>query len=124
MTEKPATPVGAHPAAPGGDNPRVSFRTTIRQSGKTATGIEVPPELVARLGTSKRPPVRVTINGHTYRSTIAVMGGAFMVGVSADNRAQAGAARTRRPRPGDPPTRRLASRRSAVGSPRIPSMIR
>src|SRR3981189_1813826 len=62
------------------------FRTTILTAGKTATGIEVPPGLVEALGTSKRPPVRVTINGYTYRNTIAVMGGVFMVGVSAENR--------------------------------------
>lgn len=66
------------------------FRTTILQSDKTATGIEVPPAVVEQLGAGKRPPVRVTINGFTYRSTIAVMGGAFMVGVSAENRAGAG----------------------------------
>lgn len=72
--------------------PRVSFRTTILQAGKTATGIEVPADAVEALGSGKRPPVRVTINGHTYRSTVAVMGGAFMVGVSADNRASAGVA--------------------------------
>jgi uncharacterized protein DUF1905/bacteriocin resistance YdeI/OmpD-like protein len=68
------------------------FRTTIRQSGKTATGIAVPPEIVEALGKGKRPPVRVTINGHTYRSTVAVMGGEFMVGVSAEQRANAGVA--------------------------------
>jgi uncharacterized protein DUF1905/bacteriocin resistance YdeI/OmpD-like protein len=68
------------------------FRTTIRQSGKTATGIALPPEIVEALGKGKRPPVRVTINGHTYRSTVAVMGGEFMVGVSAEQRANAGVA--------------------------------
>ena len=66
------------------------FRTTLLQSGPTATGIEVPPEIVEALGKGKRPPVKVTINGHTYRSTVAVMGGVFMVGVSAENRAAAG----------------------------------
>lgn len=66
------------------------FRTTLLQSGKTATGIEVPPEIVEALGKGKKPPVQVTINGHTYRSTVAVMGGAYMVGVSAENRAAAG----------------------------------
>jgi hypothetical protein len=71
---------------------QVSFRATLVQSGKTATGIVVPPDLVARLGPGKRPPVLVTIKGHTYRSTVAVMGGRFMVGVSAGNRAQAGVA--------------------------------
>ena len=66
------------------------FRTTILTAGKTATGIEVPPEVVKALGASKRPPVRVTINGYTYRNTIAVMGGKYMVGVSAEHRAGAG----------------------------------
>jgi hypothetical protein len=66
------------------------FRTTLLLAGKTATGVVVPPEVVAALGTSKRPAVRVTINKHTYRSTVAVMGGVFMVGVSAENRAAAG----------------------------------
>jgi hypothetical protein len=32
----------------------------------------------------------VTINGYTYRNTVAVLGGAFMVGVSAENRLGAG----------------------------------
>lgn len=68
------------------------FRTTIRQSGKSATGIEVPLEVVEALGAGKRPPVKVTINGYTYRSTIAVLGGQYMIGVSADNRAGAGVA--------------------------------
>jgi len=66
------------------------FGTVILSSGKTTTGIRVPDEIVAGLGRGKRPPVRVTINGHTYRSTVAVMGGRFMVGVSAENRTLAG----------------------------------
>ncbi len=45
------------------------FRARIGLHGKTATGIQVPPEVVENLGPSKRSPVRVTINGHTYRST-------------------------------------------------------
>jgi hypothetical protein len=67
----------------------VRFRTTVEQAGKTATGIEVPSTVVDGLGAGKRPPVRVTINGFTYRSTIASMDGRFMVGVSAENRAGA-----------------------------------
>lgn len=66
------------------------FRATIELNGKTATGIRVPPEIVAGLGSSKRPPVRVTINGHTYRSSVAPMGGEFMLGISAEDRAAAG----------------------------------
>jgi hypothetical protein len=65
------------------------FRTTILQAGKTATGIRVPDDIVEALGKGKRPPVRVTINGFTYRSTVAVMGGDYMIGVSAENRAGA-----------------------------------
>ena len=68
------------------------FRTKILQSGKTATGIEVPSKVVAALGSSKRPPVRATIKGYTYRSTVAVMGGTFMLGVSDDVRKAAGVA--------------------------------
>jgi hypothetical protein len=59
----------------------VRFRANILQSGKTAAGIEVPAKVVADLGTSKRPPVRATINGFTYRSSVASMGGKFMLGV-------------------------------------------
>jgi len=66
------------------------FRATIQLGGKTASGIRVPAEVVASLGASKRPPVRVTINGHTYRSTVAPMGGVSMLGVSAENREAAG----------------------------------
>ena len=66
------------------------FRTTILQGGKTATGFQVPAEVIESLGPSKRPLVRVTINGYTYRSAVAVMGGEFMVGVSAENRQAAG----------------------------------
>ena len=66
------------------------FRTTLERHGKTATGIEVPDDVVAALDAGKRPAVRVTVNGHTWRSTVAVMGGRNLVGVSAENRAAAG----------------------------------
>lgn len=70
----------------------MQFRTTILQSGKNTTGIEVPDEVVAALGAGKRPPVTVTINGYTYRSSVAVMGGRSMVSLSAQRRAAAGVA--------------------------------
>jgi hypothetical protein len=70
----------------------MKFHTKILQSGKTATGIVVPEEVVEALGSGRRPPVRVTINGYTYRNTIAVMGGEYMIGVSAEHRAGAGVA--------------------------------
>jgi hypothetical protein len=70
----------------------MKFRTKLEQSGKTATGIRVPDKIVESLGAGKKPPVRVTINGYTYRSSVAVLGGVFMVGVSAEVREKAGVA--------------------------------
>jgi hypothetical protein len=68
------------------------FRTRILAAGKTAAGIEVPSRVVEGLGSTKVPLVRVTINGYTYRSAVAVMGGKFMIGVSNENRTAAGVA--------------------------------
>jgi hypothetical protein len=70
----------------------MKFRTTILQAGKTATGIRVPDDVMAALAAGKKPPIRVTINGHTYRSTVATVDGQPMVGVSAENRVAAGVA--------------------------------
>ncbi len=67
----------------------MEFRARVLLAGKTATGIEVPAKVVESLGPSKRPPVRVTINGYTYRSTVASFGGAFMIGISAEVRERA-----------------------------------
>lgn len=70
----------------------VTFTVTLELGGKTATGMEVPAEVIERLGAGQRPPVRVTIGDYTYRSTVAVMGGRFMLAVSAEHRAAAGLA--------------------------------
>ena len=68
------------------------FRATVELGGKTATGIEVPEDVVAALGSGNRPPVTVTVGGHSYRTTVARMGGRFLVPLSAENRAAAGVA--------------------------------
>jgi len=68
---------------------KVSFNTIILQTGNN-TGINVPEEVVNQLGAGKKPPVNVTVNNYTYRNTIAVMGGKFMISVSADVRSKAG----------------------------------
>lgn len=68
------------------------FRTTVELSGKTATGFEVPADVVTALESGRKPRVTVTIGEHTYRSTVAVMGGRFMLPLSADNRTKAGVA--------------------------------
>ena len=65
------------------------FQTTVLAAGKTATGIEVPANVIEGFGSSKKPAVKVTINGYGYRSTVAVMAGKFMLPVSAEHRAGA-----------------------------------
>lgn len=68
----------------------MTFRATVELNGKTATGIEVPAEALAALDAGRRPKVRVTVNGYTYRSSVGVMGGRSMIPVSAEVRAGAG----------------------------------
>lgn len=68
------------------------IRATILQSGTTACGIEVPSSTVDALGSGKRPKVKVTLRGYTYRTSIAPINGVFMVSVSADVRRQSGVA--------------------------------
>jgi len=68
------------------------FQATILLAGKTATGIEVSSEVVERLGSGKKPPVRVTIGGHTYRTTVAARGERFLIPLGGENREKAGVA--------------------------------
>jgi hypothetical protein len=70
----------------------LSFRTTVELGGKTATGLQVPDGVVSALGGGKRPAVRVTIAGYAYRTTVASMGGRYLVPLSAEHRAAAGVA--------------------------------
>ena len=66
------------------------FRATILQTGRNTAGIQVPPAVIEALGAGKRPPVTVIVNGFAYRTTVAVMGGDYMVGLSGERRAAAG----------------------------------
>jgi hypothetical protein len=68
----------------------MKFRAVLQLHGKTATGFEVPAEVVDGLGGGRRPAVQVTIGSHTWRSTIAPRGGIYLLGVSAENRELAG----------------------------------
>jgi hypothetical protein len=68
------------------------FQTVISQNGKNATGIRVPEDVLAALGPGRRPPIRVTLNGHTYRTSVGSVGGVPMFSVSADVRKMAGVA--------------------------------
>ena len=68
----------------------IKFHAVLLRAGKTATGIIVPNSVVAALGPGRRHSVSVTINGHTYRSTVAPLGGDFMLPVSAEVREKCG----------------------------------
>jgi hypothetical protein len=67
----------------------MKFKTTILQTGNN-TGIEVPPDVVEGLGGGKKPAVTVTIGSFSYRSSVAVMGGKFLIPLSAERRAESG----------------------------------
>jgi hypothetical protein len=60
----------------------VTFETTVAVNGNN-TGIVVPEEAIEQLAAGKRPPVVVNVNGYGYRNTVAVMGGKYMISVSA-----------------------------------------
>jgi len=69
----------------------VKFTTKITQAeGLNATGIQVPAEAVTALGKGKKPPVKVSLKGYTYRSTVAAYGDVFMLPLSQEHRAAAG----------------------------------
>ncbi len=71
------------------EEPRLKFRAVLRLDGKTATGIEVPPEIMAGLGGSKRQPVVVWLNGFAYRTTVTPYNGVNSIPVSAEVREKA-----------------------------------
>lgn len=87
----------------------MKFQATILLDGKTATGIEVPDDVMAALGGGKRPRIKVTINGYTYRSTVGSMGGRSLVPVSAEVRSRGGAQPGRRARACSPNWARCAA---------------
>ena len=68
------------------------FKGEVLSNGKTATGILVPDAIVDALAGGRRPPVRATLNGYTYRTSVSPMGGRFMLPVSGDVRDKAGVA--------------------------------
>ena len=55
-------------------------------------GLEVPPEVVEALGGGKRPRVTITVNGHSWKSRVAIMQGRYLLGLSNANRQAAGVA--------------------------------
>lgn len=68
---------------------KATYTTTVIGEGNT-TGLEVPPEIIAQLGTSKKPAVVVTVNGFTYRNTVAMRGEKYLISLSKERREAAG----------------------------------
>jgi hypothetical protein len=66
------------------------FRAELQRTGGNTTGFEVPDEIVTGLAGGGRPKVVATMNGYTFRSSIAKMGGSYWLGVSAERRSAAG----------------------------------
>jgi hypothetical protein len=69
--------------------PELHFESGLEWD-QDACFIRVPPEVMTALGDKKRLPVKVTINGYTYRTTVAVYGGKFYLGVRREIREAAG----------------------------------
>jgi hypothetical protein len=69
----------------------VTFRTTLlKDDSLDATGIVVPDDAVQALGTSKRPAVTIDIDGYRYRSTVARMGGRYLIPFAQEHRRASG----------------------------------
>ena len=66
----------------------MKFKTKIIQSGNN-TGINIPENVIESFNAGKKPPVKITLNKYTYRNTVAVMGGKYMVSLSSENRKNA-----------------------------------
>ena len=66
------------------------FRAELQSTGGNTAGFQVGEEVVAGLGGGGRPKVAVTVNGFSWRGSIAKMGGSYWLGVSAERRAAAG----------------------------------
>ncbi|MBC7888308.1 MAG: DUF1905 domain-containing protein [Ferruginibacter sp.] len=63
----------------------MKFKTIIFQAGNNL-GIEVPETVIEQLGAGKRPPVIIEIKNYTYKSTVGVMGGKFLIPLSSEHR--------------------------------------
>lgn len=68
--------------------PSKKFRTRLGAEGH-ALFFEVPFDVKQEFGKA-RPPVKVSVNGHTYRSTVSVYGGRYYVPVRRERREEAG----------------------------------
>lgn len=64
----------------------IRFRAELELTGKNTAGFEVPDDVVDKLDGGGHPKVVVTVDGYTFRTSIARMGGRYLLGVSAERR--------------------------------------
>jgi Bacteriocin-protection, YdeI or OmpD-Associated/Domain of unknown function (DUF1905) len=69
---------------------RVRFTTTLLKFGPNNTGIEVPEDVLAAMGRGRRVKVVATVNGYTYRTSIAPAMGRILMPFSSEHRAATG----------------------------------
>ena len=67
----------------------MKFTAELLSSGKNTAGFVVPDSVVESLGGGAHPKVSVTVNGYTFRTSIARMGGRYLLGFSAERRTEA-----------------------------------
>ena len=68
----------------------MKFTAELLSTGKNTAGFEVPTDVDEALGGGGHPKVSVTVNGYTFRTSIARMGGRYLLGFSAERRTEAG----------------------------------
>lgn len=67
----------------------MKFTATV-EPPEPMRGLEIPRDVVETLGVGKRPNVTITINGHSWKSRVAIMRGRYLLGLSNANRRAAG----------------------------------
>jgi hypothetical protein len=65
----------------------MKFRTTLQRFGPNNTGIEVSEEILAALGRGRRVKVVATVDGYTYRTSVAPAYGKILMPFSSEHRA-------------------------------------
>jgi len=69
----------------------MQFKATLtREPDSSATFVMIPYDILEVWGTRSRVPVKGTINGHAFRSTIAPYGGVHYLGINRNLREAAG----------------------------------
>ncbi|MFI6735462.1 YdeI/OmpD-associated family protein [Nonomuraea sp. NPDC050451] len=67
----------------------MKFRAYV-EPAEPMRGLEVPEGVVEALAAGKRPRVTITINGHSWKSRVAIIRGRYLLGLSNANRQAAG----------------------------------